>query len=92
MIADTSSLSDLIGPWIDSDWNTGLIERCKNAWGKPLRDLSRAELATLLRQRIALEHLLPIAKKRLEDGVDDDTEMYDGELESAIEYASNAVS
>jgi hypothetical protein len=90
MTADTSSLSDLVGPWIDSDWNTGLIERCKNAWSKPLRNLSREELATLLRQRIAVEHLLPIAKKRLEDGVDDDTETFEGELAEAIEYASNA--
>ena len=90
MTADTSSLSDLIGPWIDSDWNTGLIERCKNTWSKPLRDLSREELATLLRQRIAVEHLLPIATKRLEDGIDDETEMFDGELQEAIEYASNA--
>jgi len=90
MTADTASLSDLLGPWIDSDWNTGLIERCKNAWSKPLRDLSREELATLLRQRIAVEHLLPIAKKRLEDGIDDDTEMFDGELQEAVEYASHA--
>lgn len=90
MTADTVSLAYLIGPWIDSDWNSGLIERCKNAWGKPLRDLSREELATLLRQRIAVEHLLPIAKKRLEEGIDDDTEMFEGELHEAIEYASNA--
>jgi len=90
MTADTASLSDLLGPWIDSDRNTGLIERCKNAWSKPLRDLSREELATLLRQRIAVEHLLPIAKKRLEDGIDDDTEMFDGELQEAVEYASHA--
>jgi hypothetical protein len=90
MTTDTVSLSELLGPWVGSDWNTGLIERCKNAWSKPLRDLSREELATLLRQRIAVEHLLPIAKKRLEDCIDDDTEMYDGELEGAIEYASNA--
>jgi hypothetical protein len=90
MTADTTSLAELLGPWVDSDWNSGLIERCKNAWSKPLRGLSRAELATLLRQRIAVEHLLPTAKKSLEDGVDDDTEMYEGELERAIEYASNA--
>ena len=90
MISDTATLSDLVGPWVDPDWNSGLIERCKSAWSKPLRDLSREELSTLLRQRIAVQHLLPIAKKRLEDGIDDDTEMYSGELQAAIEYASNA--
>jgi hypothetical protein len=84
--SDTTSLANLLGPWVDSDLTSGLVERCKNAWSKPLRDLSREELATLLRQRLAVEHLLPIAKKRLDDGIDDHTEMYDGELESAIEF------
>lgn len=88
MSADNRSIADLLGPWVQPDWNSGLIERCRIAWNKPLRDLSREELATLLRQRIAVEHLLPIARHRLEHGIDDDTEMYDGELESAVEYAS----
>jgi len=63
--------------------------RCKEAWNKPLQDLSREELATLLRQKIAVEHVLPIAKKRLADGADDDTEMFDGELQEAIDWASS---
>ncbi len=29
------------------------------------------------------------ARKRVEDGTGDDTEMYEGELEAAIEHASN---
>ena len=48
------------------------------------------EQATLLRQRMAVDHVLPIAKRRLQDSLEDDTEMYDGELEAAIEYASRA--
>jgi hypothetical protein len=84
-----TSVADLLGPWVDPDWDSGLIDRCRKAWSKPLRDLSNEELATLLRQRLAVEHLLPIAKQRLADGVDDDTEMYDGELQSAIDYATN---
>jgi len=67
-----------------------LIDRCRKAWSKPLRDLSNEELATLLRQRFAVEHLLPIATKRLADGVEDDTEMYGGELQAAIDYATRA--
>jgi hypothetical protein len=89
MTTDTNSIADLLGPWVEPDWDSGLIERCRQAWSKPLRDLSREELATLLRQRIAVEHVLPIAKRRVHDGIDDDTEMYDGELEAAIEYASH---
>lgn len=90
-IKDNVSVADIVGPWVDSDWDSGLIDRCKKAWNKPLRDLSREELATLLRQRIAVEHVVPVAKQRVRDGIDDDTEMYEGELEAAIEYASRTV-
>jgi hypothetical protein len=90
MTTDTISIADILGPWVEPDWDSGLIARCRNAWSKPLRDLSREELATLLRQRFAIEHLLPIAKKRLADGDDDDTEIFDGELAEAIEYATKA--
>jgi len=90
MANDDVSLSDLEGAWMDCDWESGLVKRCKSAWSKPLRDLSREDLAIFLRQHIAVEHLLPIAKKRLEEGIDDNTEMYEGELSAAIEYASNA--
>jgi hypothetical protein len=85
---DNVSIANMLGPWIDPEWESGLIERCKKAWNKPLKELSNEELATLLRQRVAVQYLLPIAKKRIDDDVDDDTEMYDGELEAAIEYAS----
>ena len=84
---DNISVADILGPRVEPDWDSGLIDRCRSAWSKPLRDLSREELATLLRQRIAVEHVLPVAKQRIADGADDDTEMYDGELEAAIEDA-----
>jgi hypothetical protein len=35
-------------------------------------------------------HLLPIAKEKLREA-DDDSEMFDGELREAIEYASKAI-
>jgi len=88
---DNISVADILGPWVDPDSDSGLIARCRKAWNKPLRDLSSEELATFLRQRFAVEQLLPVAKKRLEDGIDDDTEMFDGELQQAIEYASKAI-
>lgn len=89
MSTDTKSVADFLGPWVEPDWDSGLIARCREAWSKPLRDLSREELATLLRQRFAVEHLLPVAQKKLQDA-DDDTEMFDGELAEAIEYAHKA--
>jgi hypothetical protein len=88
---DNISIADILGPWGEPDWDSGLTARCRAAWDKPLRDLSREELATLLRQRFAVEHLLPIARKRLADGIDDDTEMFDGELQEAVDYASRAI-
>ena len=88
MSNDSISIADLLGPWVEPDWDSGLIHRCRQAWSKPFRDLSREDLATLLRQRIAVEHLLPIARQRVQSGVDDDTEIFEGELEEAIEYAN----
>jgi len=86
--ADKLSVADILGPWIEPDLNSGLIQRCRKAWNRPLKDLTREELATLLRQEIAVEHVLPEAKRRLQDGIDDDSELYDGELEAAIKSAS----
>jgi hypothetical protein len=90
MTGDTISIADILGQWVEPAWNSSLIERCRNAWNKPLRELTNGELATLLRQRLAVEHILPVASKRMLDGFDDETELYDGELESAIEYARQA--
>jgi hypothetical protein len=88
---DKLSVADILGPWVESDWNSSLMDRCRGAWNKPITDLSREELATLLRQRFAVEHVLPVARQRIQDGVDDDTEMYEGELAAAIEYASKKI-
>ena len=93
-MADTMeniSIADILGPWIEPDWDSGLIDRLREAWNKPLQDLSREELATLLRQRFAVEQILPVARKRLADGIDDETEIFDGELYEAIEDASKAI-
>jgi hypothetical protein len=84
------TLAELIGPWEPSRFESGLITRCRDAWTKPIGRLSRQELATLLRQKIAIEHLLPIAKRRIKQEIDDGTEMYDGELAAAIEYLEKA--
>jgi contact-dependent growth inhibition (CDI) system CdiI-like immunity protein len=87
---DTTSIADLLGPWVDPDSDSGLIDRCRRAWSKPLRDLTNEELATLLRQKIAVEHILPIARKKLADDIDDDTEIYDGDLQAAVDSAAKA--
>jgi hypothetical protein len=90
-IMENISIADILGPWIEPDWDSGLIDRLREAWNKPLQDLSREELATLLRQRYAVEKILPVARKKLADGIDDETEIFDRELHEAIEDASKAI-
>lgn len=79
-----TSVADLIGSWADCEFESGLVLRCKAAWNKPLCDLTNNELATFLQQRIATAHILPLAKNRLENKMDDGTEFYEGELMEAI--------
>lgn len=81
---ENKSVADFLGPWVKPDSDSGLIERCRNAWCKPLRNLTNHELATFLQQQFAVEDLLPIANRRMQEGFDDGTEIYDGELECAI--------
>ena len=78
------SIADIEGPWNDVIWESGLLERCKNAWDKNLEHLTNEEIATFLRQRIALDYLLPIAYQRIESDYDDDTEMFEGELRAIV--------
>ena len=89
MSADTKSVADFLGPWVEPDWKSSLIARCKEAWNKPLQDLSRLELATLLQQKYVVDQVLPVARRKLQEA-DDDTEMFDGQLAEAIEHATRA--
>ena len=89
MSTAVKSVADFLGPWIEPDFKSSLIDRCRQAWNKPLQDLSRLELATLLQQKFAVEHVLPVARKKVQEA-DDDTEFFGGQLAEAIEYASKA--
>jgi hypothetical protein len=46
---DQQSVADLLGPWVATDGDSGLIKRCKAAWNKPLSELTKVELAMFLR-------------------------------------------
>ena len=89
MSNESISLADILGPWVEPDWQSGLIERCRNAWNTPLPELTNQQLATLLRQRFAVEHLIPIAQHRVRIGFDDNTEWSEAELQTAIEHAGS---
>lgn len=77
------SVADIVGPWVNPDFDSGLIERCRKAWDVPIDKM----LATFLRQDIATDWILDEAYKRLEVALDDDSEIYEGELAATVQYA-----
>jgi hypothetical protein len=85
------SVADIEGPWIDPDFESGLIQRLRRNWATPISEVNNEALATFLRQRIALSLVVPEARKRVEAGVDDGSELYDGELANALKEASGDV-
>jgi CDI immunity proteins len=84
---NTRSVADIVGPWAESDWQSGLTERCQESWNVPIRELSNATLATFLRQDIATDWILEEAISRLNSGFDDDSEKYEGELAEKVQEA-----
>ena len=84
------SVADVEGPWVDPDFESGLIERCKRYWYVPVVELPNDILATYIRQRIALPLVVAEAHRRLAAGFDDDSEMYDGELANAVAHVGEA--
>ena len=82
-------MSEVVGPWEESEVETSLIARCRDAWEKPIAELSSLEIATFLGQRLAVEHLLPFGKKKIEASFDDGSELYDGHLARSIEEAEH---
>lgn len=78
------SLADIAGPWAEPDVNSGLIERCRANWSVPVGEITNYVLATFIRQKIALDLVVPEAKRRIASGYIDDTEILDDELAIAI--------
>ena len=85
---ESATVADVVGPWVDPQWESGLIERCKRGWNTPVAELPNDLLATYLRQKIALSLTVPEARKRVAEKFVDDTELYDEELEEALKYAA----
>lgn len=78
------SVADIEGPWIEPEFNSSLIQRCRENWAVPIRQVTNLVLATFIRERIGLSIVVPEAKRRVEARYDDDSEMYDGQLASAL--------
>jgi hypothetical protein len=81
------SVADVEGPWVESHFNSSLIERCRKNWSIPVGKLSNYALATFLRQKIALDIVIPEGQRRLQTNFVDDTELYDDELSYEVQEA-----
>ena len=81
-------VADIEGPWQDPGVSSSLIERCERYWYVPIVELPNVALATFLRQKIALNVIVPEARKRVDAGFVDDTEMDEEELSNALRDAS----
>lgn len=78
------SVADIEGPWLETNFQSGLIERCGRYWNVPVTELPNVILATYLRQRIALRLVIAEARRRVEAGINDDSELFEGELASTL--------
>jgi len=79
------SLFDIFGDWTNLGASISFVERIKKAWKKPFSQLTNQEMAALLRQRFAIEYILPLARQRIIEDYDDASDGPDGELEEMIE-------
>ncbi|WP_136221872.1 hypothetical protein [Massilia sp. Mn16-1_5] len=78
------SVGDIEGPWIEPEFDSNLIRRCRENWAVSIGQVANGVLATFIRQRVGLSIVVPEAKCRIEARYDDDSEMYDGELAAAL--------
>lgn len=83
------TVADVEGPWVPQGFESGLIERCRRGWNTPIGQLSNEQLATYLRQKIALSLLVSEARSRIAARVvfykDRDYAAFERILESTLE-------
>jgi hypothetical protein len=82
------SVADIEGPWPDPNFESSLIQNCRRFWTTPVTELPNDIVAMYLRQNIAIELMVPEARRRLECGYDDDSELYEGALAAALQSAT----
>jgi hypothetical protein len=84
-------VADIEGAWVNSNFESGLIESLQRNWSVPIAELSNGALAQFLRQRIALSVIAEEARRRIKAGFDDGSEMYGGQLAQALKDANDRV-
>lgn len=78
------SLADIYGEWKEIDFERTLVLKSKETWYKPFSELTNAEIAMLLRQKFGVEYVLPIARQRINEGYEDGSERFEGEIQSIV--------
>ncbi|MBL8262848.1 MAG: hypothetical protein JNM58_10505 [Xanthomonadaceae bacterium] len=81
---ENRSVAEIEGAWKEPELNSGLIQRLRANWSKPIGRLDNHVLATFIRQRLALDLTIPEAEHRIAAGIRDETEIHDDELATAI--------
>lgn len=84
------TVADIEGPWVEPSFNSGLIERCRTYWTTPVTELPNGILAMFIRQKFGLTVVIPEARLRIDQGIHDDSELYDDELSKALSEVQNA--
>jgi len=87
MTMKAQSVADVEGPWVDPQWESGLIERCWRHWDTPVTELPNAMVATFLNQRIAIDLMIEEGQRRLAAHFSDDSELFEGQLAEALNKA-----
>ncbi|SDF18796.1 contact-dependent growth inhibition system immunity protein [Chitinophaga filiformis] len=70
--------------WKDIEFPTGLVERCYRYRRIPIGNLTPGQIRTLISQQIGLTFLMPLALEMLRKDVLIETELYEGDLLSAV--------
>jgi hypothetical protein len=81
---ENRTVADIVGPWVEPDFNSSLIERLRDNWSVPVGEISNFVLATFIRQKVALSLVVPEANRRIASDFADETEILDDELAIAI--------
>jgi hypothetical protein len=85
-----TTVEDVLGPWRDAGFESGLVQRCRQFWSVPVAKLPNKALATYLRQGMALSLIAPEARRRIEANFHDDSELYEDELANALRQSEDA--
>lgn len=84
------SVADVEGAWVEPNINSGLIERCRAYWSTPVTELPNGILAMFIRQKFGLPVIIPEARLRIQQGIHDESELYEDELSHALNEVKEA--